>query len=135
MLVAVLALIAGFLVISLVTGRFHLGFESQPVSHSDHVWNILAMVLVGLTGVLAGGCPVRQVVLAGEGNGDAMMCAIGILTGCGLAHSFKMVSTGAGSTPAGQVGVVIGLVVCLAYAVWVVLEARTSSTGNSSRPS
>ncbi len=129
MLWAAIALIAGYLVLSLFTGKFSGGFADQPASHSDHLWNFLAMVLVGLTGVLAGGCPVRQVVLAGEGNGDAMMTAVGILAGGCLSHSFQIVSSSSGSTPAGRTAVLIGLAICLAYAVWVVFAvARAVKT-------
>jgi YedE family putative selenium metabolism protein len=128
MLWAALALIAGYAIVSVATGRFKCGFADQPVSHSDQLWNLLAMVLVGLTGVLAGGCPVRQVVLAGEGNGDAMITAVGILAGCALAHSFGAVSSVAGATPPGRVAVVIGLAFSLAYAVWVLAAVARSRT-------
>lgn len=121
MLWATLALIAGFAALSALTGRLKVGFDDQPVSHSDHLWNVLGLALVGLTGVLAGGCPVRQVVLAGEGNGDAMTTAAGILAGCCLGHSLGTVSSPAGATAAGRMAVLIGLVFCLAYASAVVI--------------
>jgi uncharacterized protein len=126
MLWATIALIAGYAIVSLATGKLNVGFSDQPVSHSDHLWNVLAMALVGLTGVLAGGCPVRQVVLAGEGNGDAMMTATGILAGCALAHTFQTVSGPSGSTAAGRIAVLVGLAVSLAYAVWVILAVARS---------
>ena len=78
------------------------------------------MALVGLTGVLAGGCPVRQVVLAGEGNGDAMIAAAGILAGCCLAHTFHLVSAPSGTTLEGRLAVVVGLAISLVYASWVI---------------
>jgi uncharacterized protein len=120
MLWAVLSLVAGYALFSALTGKLNISFEGQPISHGDHLWSILAMTLVGLTGVLAGGCPVRQVVLAGEGNGDAMITTAGILLGCCLAHNFGAVSSAAGSTPAGRIAVLIGLALCLAYAMAVV---------------
>lgn len=121
MLWATLALIAGFAALSALTGRLKVGFDDQPASHSDHLWNVLGLALVGLTGVLAGGCPVRQVVLAGEGNGDAMITAAGILAGGALGHSFGTVSSGSGATPAGRLAVLVGLALCLAYAFAVVM--------------
>jgi YedE family putative selenium metabolism protein len=121
MLWAALALIAGFAFLSTLTDKLHVGFEAQPASHSDHLWNILALALVGLSGVLAGGCPVRQVILSGEGNGDAMITAAGILCGCSLAHSFQTVSSSSGATLAGRIAVLIGLALCLAYACAVVI--------------
>lgn len=120
MLWAALALIAGYALVRIAAGDFKAGFTDQPISHTDHAWNILALALVGLTGVLAGGCPVRQVVLAGEGNGDAMITAAGILAGCSLAHSFQAVSSAAGPTFAGRAAVLIGLALSVAYAVWVI---------------
>ena len=103
------------------TGRFSAGFEGQPVAHAEHFWNALAMVLVGLTGVLAGGCPVRQVVLVGEGNGDAMVTAAGILVGAVLAHPLQLASTPAGTTSGGRIAVLVGLAVCLGYATALIL--------------
>jgi YedE family putative selenium metabolism protein len=119
MLGGAVALIAGYALWAGLNGNFKLAFEGQPVSHDDHLWNVLAMALVGLTGVLAGGCPVRQVVLGGEGNGDAMIAAAGILAGCCLAHTFHLVSASTGTTSAGRLAVVIGLAVSLVYAFWV----------------
>jgi hypothetical protein len=131
MLWGAIALIVGYLVLSIVTDKFKLGFSDQPISHSDHLWNVLAMVLVGLTGVLAGGCPVRQIVLAGEGNGDAMITAIGILSGCALAHTFGLVSSATGPTPGGRLAVLIGLAVSLAYGVWVIIAVGRSQAGRN----
>ena len=124
MLWATVFLILGYALVSAITGKLSIGFTNQPISHSDHFWNVLAMVLVGLTGVLAGGCPVRLVVLSGEGNGDAMVTAAGILTGTSLAHSMGMVSSTAGTTGMGRVAVGIGFTVCLLYAVAVTWARR-----------
>jgi YedE family putative selenium metabolism protein len=119
MLVGAALLIAGYAVVAAVTGRFQPRFENQPISHEDHLWSILALSLVGLTGVMAGGCPVRQLVIAGEGNGDALVTAGGIMIGCSLAHALKLVSTTAGATERGRIAVLFGLGICLAYAVAV----------------
>ena len=127
------ALIAGFALLSALTGNFKLGFADQPVSHSDQLWNGLSMALVGLTGVLAGGCPVRQIVLAGEGNGDAMVTAVGILAGCCLAHSFQTVSSASGPSAEGNTAVILGLAVCLAYATWVIIARGSSGASESAR--
>ena len=134
MLWATLALVGGYVLVSALTGKFKVGFADQPVSHSDHLWNLLAMALVGLTGVLAGGCPVRQVVLAGEGNGDAMITAVGILSGGCLAHTFLAVSSSSGPTPAGRTAVLIGLAVSLAYAVWVVAAVARAKPATAGAP-
>jgi uncharacterized protein len=122
MLWGTIALIAGFAIISALTGKLNPGFADQPLSHGDHLWSVLGLALIGLAGVLAGGCPVRQVVLAGEGNGDAMITATGILAGCCLGHSFGTVSSpSGGASIEGRIAVIVGLVLCLAYASAVVI--------------
>jgi len=116
MLVGALCLVVGYGVVLAIGGRWKGGFEGQPLAHADHLWSALSMALVGLCGVLAGGCPVRQVVMAGEGNGDAFVTVIGILLGGAIATNLGAVSTLAGATPQGHALVVGGLVVALLYA-------------------
>lgn len=50
------ALFAVMAVYNLAAGSFHLGFSGQPIAHSQHLWNILGMYVVGFAAVLAGGC-------------------------------------------------------------------------------
>ncbi len=113
---------AGFLIVGygvtlgISKGSFVLSDANQPVAHTDQLWNALAMVLVGLTGVLAGGCPVRLIVLSGEGNSDAMVASAGVLLGGALAHPLGLVSiAGQGATPMGRIAVGVGIGVSLAY--------------------
>ena len=40
----------------------------QPVAHTMQLWNFLGMALAGLAFALAGGCPGRQLFLAGRGR-------------------------------------------------------------------
>lgn len=54
------------LIFNIATGGFKLSFDGQPVAHAQHLWNILGMYVVGFAAVLAGGCPLRQLVLAGQ---------------------------------------------------------------------
>jgi YedE family putative selenium metabolism protein len=124
MLAAAGLLVAAYALVSLATGRFKLGFDGQPVAHTEGLWNALAMGLVGLTGVLAGGCPVRQMVMAGEGNGDAFLTVVGLVLGGGLAHNLGLASSGAGTTPAGRWAVIAGLVVSLLYAAAMTARRR-----------
>ena len=63
------SVIAGLFVVMLVfnlaTGRFVLGFDTPGViAHYEHLWNILGMYTVGFAAVLAGGCPLLQLILA-----------------------------------------------------------------------
>lgn len=85
--------IAIFLVVlvgNLINGNFHFGFTLQPIAHSSHLWNLLGMTLVGWGSVLLGGCPLRQLILAGEGNGDSAVTVFGMIVGGALAHNFGL---------------------------------------------
>ncbi len=111
-----LGLLAMFLaafIMNLVLGGFHPGFAGQPVAHSDGVWNFLGMVTAGLAFALAGGCPGRQLFLAGEGDGDAAVFALGMIVGAAMAHNFGTASSGTGIGPYGIHATIIGFVVCV----------------------
>ena len=102
---------------NLITGKFNLGFAGQPVAHSDHLWSCLGMALVGWGSVLLGGCPLRQLILAGSGNGDSAITVIGMIVGAAFAHNFGLAGAAASADAAGGVGtkgriaIVIGFVV------------------------
>ena len=44
------ALFAVMVVYNVANGSFHLGFSGQPIAHSQHLWNILGMYVVGFAG-------------------------------------------------------------------------------------
>ncbi len=92
---------------------FHYGFEKQPVAHTDSLWNFLAMLVVGLASALAGGCPGRQLFMAGEGDNDAAVFVIGMLVGAALAHNFGIAASPAGIGPNSAFATVFGLVMCV----------------------
>jgi hypothetical protein len=75
------------------------------------------MFLVGLAAVLIGGCPFRQLVLAGEGDADAGAAVLGMLVAGGLVQSWGLRSTIAGATSAGKLATMIGLVLVLGMAL------------------
>jgi hypothetical protein len=106
-------LVAAFFT-NLIVGQFHPGFEKQPVAHTQSLWNFGGMVLAGLAFALAGGCPGRQLFLAGEGDGDAAVFVMGMIVGAGLAHNFGLASSPTGVGPYGIAAVVVGLASCLA---------------------
>jgi YedE family putative selenium metabolism protein len=95
--------------LNLAMGNFHPGFENQPIAHTDHLWNFLGMVLSGLAFVLAGGCPGRQIILAGEGNTDSGIFVLGMLLGAAVAHNFGLASTPKGIGEYGAVATLIGI--------------------------
>ncbi len=111
-----IAIIVAALVGNIITKNFNFGFAGQPVAHTDALWNILGMILVGFASVLLGGCPLRQLILAGSGNSDSAITVIGLLVGGAFCHNFKLASSGEGPTPNGKIAVVIGLVVALVIA-------------------
>lgn len=98
---------------NLVVGQFNPGFIDQPVAHTMHFWNFGGMALAGLAFALAGGCPGRQLFLAGEGDGDSSIFVIGMIVGAAIAHNFGLASSPAGATTGGMIVVGIGLAICL----------------------
>lgn len=130
LLAGVLAALVVVAVGNMALGSFSLGFTAQPIAHTSHLWNFLGMSLVGICAVLLGGCPFRQVALAGSGNTDAVMVFLGMLAGAAFSHNFALVSkvaeSGGGPGAAGQVGVFAGLLIAVGVAV--VYRKRLSSS-------
>jgi len=113
LLSGVISLVISALVVNIIVSQFHPGFTGQPVAHTMHIWNFGGMVVAGLAFALAGGCPGRQLFLAGEGDGDAAIFVLGMIVGAGFAHNFGLASSPKGVGSYGIEAVVIGLVVCL----------------------
>ena len=123
-----IAIFAVVLAGNLILGNFKLGFDLQPIAHSSHLWNLLGMVLVGWGSVLLGGCPLRQLILAGSGNGDSAVTVFGMIVGAAFAHNFalagnpdalsdakELVVGGIGTN--GKIAVAVGFVVLLAISL------------------
>lgn len=109
--------VLAFLVMAFLTnfflGQFNPGFEGQPVAHTNHLWNFMGMVLAGLAFTLAGGCPGRQFIMSGEGDGDAAVFILGMLVGAGFAHNFSMASSPNGPGAFGPAATIVGIIFCL----------------------
>ena len=123
-------LVAGFLMIIITIlignacmGKLNFSFTGQPVAHNDHLWNFMGMALVGWGSVLLGGCPLRQLVLAGGGDGDAGITVVGLMAGAAISHNWGLagaaglVADGKGASTNAQIAVIIGLVVSLIISV------------------
>ena len=122
---ALFAVIADY---NAATGSFHLGFSGQPIAHSQHLWNILGMYDVGFAAVLAGGCPLRQLILAGQGSSASAVTFLGMLIGAAFAHNFGLVGVAAkaatetepavagGPAAAGKIAVIVCIVVLFVIA-------------------
>ena len=125
-------LLTGFLAIwvtvtvgNLIQGSYHLSALSQPIAHSQYLWSFLGMALAGWGSILLGGCPLRQLILAGEGNGDSAVTVLGMIVGAALAHNFGLAGAAdsvaedgtyvvGGIGTAGMAAVILGFVVLLA---------------------
>ncbi|MGI6366453.1 MAG: YedE family putative selenium transporter [Bacillota bacterium] len=94
---------------NIALGNFSLGFANQPIAHTAHLWNFLGLAVVGFAAVLAGGCPLRQLIMAGEGDTDAVITVLGMVAGAAFSHNFGLAGSGAGVAPAGRIAVIIAL--------------------------
>ena len=90
------------LIANLATGNFKFSFELQPIAHSDHLWNFIGMVIVGWGSVLLGGCPLRQLVMASEGNSDSTVTVFGMIMGAALCHNFGLAASPDSLNEAGE---------------------------------
>lgn len=124
--IVIVGLFAVMLIYNIATGGFVLSFAGQPVAHSQHIWNILGMYVVGFAAVLAGGCPLRQLVLAGQGSSDSAITFLGLLVGAAVCHNFGLVGAAAkaatdteaavvgGPATAGKIAIMVCIVVLFA---------------------
>jgi len=95
-----------------------------------HIWNFLGLFLVGITATLLGGCPLRQLVLSGEGDTDAASVVLGMIVGAAFCHNFLLASAPAKAAAAGmpavaggpgiygQIACIVGIIVmvCIGWA-------------------
>lgn len=112
------------LIYNLVTGQFKIT-SYGPIAHNQTVWNILGLYVVGLAGTLIGGCPLRQIVLAGQGSIDSVITVIGMFFGAALAHNYKLAAAATakatettkavvgGPSQNGKIAIVICIVILL----------------------
>ncbi len=127
-------LLTGFLAIwvtmtigNLILGSYNLSAQSQPIAHSQYLWSFLGMALAGWGSILLGGCPLRQLILAGEGNGDSAIAVFGMIVGAAIAHNFGLAGNAdsvvdgtyqvGGIGNAGKIAVVLGFAVLLAVSL------------------
>ncbi len=94
-------------IMNLILGQFNPG--TNPGAHTDNLWNFLGLYVVGFGSCLTGGCPFRQMILAGSGNSDSTVSVLGMITGAGLSHNFMMVNAQA-ATDSGKFGVITAII-------------------------
>ena len=102
---------------NLFLGSFNPGFQYQSIAHTEGLWNFLGMMLVGLCSVLLGGCPFKQVVLAGSGNSDSAVTVLGMTGGAAFAHNFDLASSAAGVTANGKIGLALFFALTVSIAI------------------
>lgn len=88
----------------------------------------LISIIAAMFAVLAGGCPLRQLILAGQGSSDSAVTFLGMLIGAAFAHNFGLVGAAAkaatetepavagGPAAAGKIAVIVCIVVLFVIA-------------------
>lgn len=123
------SIIAGMFVImlgyNLITNNFAF-VAAGPIAHTNTLMNILGAYGMGFAAILLGGCPLRQLVLAGQGSQDSAMTVLGMLLGAAIAHNFSFAGNPAdlaknipgGPAMPGQIAVVVCIVLLFIVAFY-----------------
>lgn len=109
---------------NLLTNNFNLSLTGQPIAHTEWLWNILGLFIVGLASTFLGGCPMRQLVLTGTGNTDSAITYVGMLIGAAFAHNFGLASSGEGTTANGRLATILIIVILLVLGAWNTKKSR-----------
>jgi hypothetical protein len=83
------------------------------------------MYAVGFAATLAGGCPYRQLILAGQGSTDSGITFFGMLIGAAFAHNFGLAGAAAdaakgvvgGPATNGKIALVVSIVILFVIAI------------------
>ena len=103
MLISICSFFGFALAASLLTGQFNFGLQGQPSSTPSYGWAFLGMFLVGFGSVLIRGCPLRQLVAAGQGDNDAGVTVMGMVVGAALVQNWGLGSNAEGTPLEGQI--------------------------------
>ena len=109
LLISLLSFFGFALAASLLTGQFSFGLHGQPSSNESYGWAFLGMFMVGFGSILIRGCPLRQLVAAGQGDTDAGVTVMGMLVGAALVQNWGLGGTPAGTPLTAQVAVLVGI--------------------------
>lgn len=131
----VLGIFVIMLLFNLVNGSFKIA-AFGPIAHEDTLWNILSMYGVGLAATLAGGCPLRHLVLAGSGSGNSVVVLLGMVTGAAASHNFSFAAAPSsinklgqvvigGPGIYGQIAVIVSLIVLFGIGIWGIKVAKS----------
>lgn len=125
LLIGFFALLLVAFIGNITIGTLKPGFAGQSIAHTDGIWNFLGMVLAGTSATMLGGCPLRQLIAASEGNTDCAITIVGFIAGAAFAHNFGLAASPKGVPLAGQLATIIGLAVV--FLVGVIGTYRSSS--------
>lgn len=114
LLYGIIAFLIASFTMNILLDQFMPGFDNQPLEHTNHLWNFLGMLLLGLAATFAGGCPGRQFVLSGQGDGDAAVFLLGMLAGGLFSCLVPLTGLSEGVTAYGMAAVALGIIFCLA---------------------
>jgi len=118
LLFGVIGLVIGATVVNMIFGQYNFGFEGQPVAHNDVLGNIGAMVIAALAAVMLGGCPMRQMIMGAEGDGDGAAATVGMVVGAGFTHWAGIASSPAGLTDRAWLALAIMAAILAAIALF-----------------
>jgi len=110
LLIGFIAIIISALIMNNILGLFQLGFVNQPGAHTEGLWNFLGMFIAGYGSLLLGGCPLRQTILAAQGNIDSGITFMGLLVGAGISHNFGLAGSGAGVGINGKISILVAFI-------------------------
>ncbi len=114
-----LSLLIVVLIGNIITNNF-----SFSITMTNAIWFFLSMGLVGFAAALAGGCPLRQLILAGEGNSDSIITIIGMIFGAAISHNFAIASSPTTVNTNGKIAVIIGLLIISAIALIITKQKK-----------
>ena len=116
MLIPFITIIVVLVIFNIFNGTFNLSFTTHAVAHSDHLYNFLGLFIVGLGSVMLGGCPLRQLILAGSGNLDSLFTVFGFFTGSIISMNFGLAGSPKGVMLNGRIACYVLIVLLLIIA-------------------
>jgi YedE family putative selenium metabolism protein len=91
----IIAMVVSAFITNLCMGQVNIYFHSQEQGQTltffSYFWPFLGMVLAGLCFSLAEGCAARQLILSGQGDGDAGLFVLGMFAGAAITHNFGFI--------------------------------------------
>lgn len=86
-------LIVGAMISNLLLKRYYFGLETLILSNSEYLYIFLSLLIIGIAATLLGGCPLRQLILASQGDSNSTVTVLGMIFGIPVAKVMNVVST------------------------------------------